>query len=130
MRPPCELVVRYVLPAFRSLIAKDLVENHRLSQLAAAKKLGTTQAAASYYPDAKRGDKIAKRLEWVPSIQSAAKQVARGIASEKFSFTDSTTKFCELCTTLRKSDVVCDLHHNCTALPENCNICPDMSAQR
>ena len=26
MRPPCEIVVKYVLPAFRSLVARELIE--------------------------------------------------------------------------------------------------------
>ena len=34
MRPPCELVVRYVLPTFRSLVAKELIEKYDLSQVA------------------------------------------------------------------------------------------------
>ncbi len=37
MRPPCEIVVRYVLPTFRSLVAKELIEKYSMSQQAAAK---------------------------------------------------------------------------------------------
>lgn len=123
MRPPCELVVQYVLPAFRSLVARELIENHHLSQTAAADRLGTTQAAVSYYIDAKRGDKIMKKLETVPAVRKVAQEVAEGIASGKFSFTDAMTKFCELCVALRNSDVICDMHHDRATLPEFCSVC-------
>ena len=49
MSLPCETVVRYVLPAFRSLVAKKLLEEYNFTQLEAARALGTTQAAISQY---------------------------------------------------------------------------------
>jgi len=127
MRPPCELVVRFLLPTFRSLVAKELVETHRLSQVVAAERLGTTQAAVSYYLYSKRGDKLMKHLESVPAIRSAAREVAESMADEKISLKDSMSKFCTLCIALRKSDVICDLHHDYAKLPESCRVCPDMS---
>lgn len=129
MRPPCEIVVRYVLPTFRSLVAKELIEKYSMSQQAAAKKLGTTQAAVSYYLYAKRGDKRMKQLESIPSVRLAASEVAKGIASENFSITDAMTVFCELCVSLRRKDAICDLHRDFTSMPENCEACPDI-AQR
>jgi len=107
MRPPCELVVRYVLPAFRSLVARELAENHHLSQMVVAERLGITQAAVSYYLDSKRGARTTKQLESVPSIR----KVAEGIATQRFSFTNAMSKFCELCIALRKSSFICDLQH-------------------
>jgi len=124
LRPPCELVVKYVLPTFRSLVAKELVSKYDFSQIAAAEKLGTTQATISYYLYSRRGDKRLKQLESIPSIQSAASEIALGIATEKLSPLDSMLTFCRLCTVLRNRDVVCDLHHTDVAsLPKDCNIC-------
>ncbi len=127
MRPPCELVVRYVLPTFRSLVAKELVEKHRFSQVDAAKKLGTTQAAISHYLYSKRGDKKMRQLETVPQVQSTASDVAQGIANEKVSASDAMLSFCKLCMALRNQDVICNLHRDFVSLPEPCNICSDMS---
>jgi len=45
----CETISKYMLPLFRSLIAKELINNYKLTQLETAKKLGTTQAAISQY---------------------------------------------------------------------------------
>lgn len=127
MRPPCEIVVRYVLPTFRSMVAKELIEKYSMSQQVAAKKLGTTQAAVSYYLYDKRGDKRMKQLEAIPSIRKAASKVAKGIASENFSMVDAMTVFCELCVSLRRKDAICDLHRDYTTLPSNCGACPDIA---
>ena len=123
LRPPCELVVRYVLPAFRSLVAKELVNRYHFSQKAAAEKLGTTQASISHYLYSKRGDKRMKELESVASIRSVVSEIAEGIATEKLASLDAMLSFCQLCTALRNQDVICDLHRDATFLPENCNIC-------
>jgi len=130
MRPPCELVVKHVLPAFRSLVARELVENHHLSQIVVAERMGTTQAAVSLYLDSKRGDKTMKQLVAVPTIRKMAHEVARGLATGKFSSADSMTKFCELCVALRKSNVICELHHDRMTLPESCNICPQVPSHK
>jgi len=127
MRPPCELVVRYVLPAFRSLVARELIEKYGFSQLAAAEKLGTTQAAISYYLDSKRGDKRIEKLGMVPSVKSAANEVAEGVANEKFSVIDAMVIFCRLCMALRKRDIICDFHRDFVSVPDQCRMCPDVS---
>ncbi len=123
MRPPCELVVKLVLPAFRSLVAKDLIEKYDFSQVAAAKKLGTTQAAISYYLYSKRGEKRMKQLEAMSSIRSVATEVASGIAAQSFSPFDAMLKFCELCKALRTKDLVCDMHKGYITVPATCDVC-------
>jgi len=127
MRTPCELVVKLVLPAFRSLVAKALIEKYHFSQVAAAQKLGTTQAAISHYLYSKRGDKRIKQLEAIPSIQSAADEIALGIATEKFSPFDAMLKFCGLCKDLRTQNLVCELHKNFLIVPESCDLCLDVA---
>jgi predicted transcriptional regulator len=92
-----------------------------------AERLGTTQAAVSNYLYAKRGDKIMKKLESVPSIRKAACEMAEGIATQQLSFVDALSKFCELCLAMRKSDIICELHHGQATLPEACNICPEVA---
>ena len=123
MRPPCELVVKRVLPAFRSLVAKMLVEKYHFSQVAAAEKLGTTQAAISHYLYSKRGDKRIKQLAAMPSVQAIADEVALGIANGRFSSFDAMVKFCELCKDLRTKNLVCDWHKDFITVPEPCDLC-------
>ena len=97
--------MRYVLPAFRSLVARELVEKHGFSQVATAKKLGTTQAAVSHYLRLKRGEKRLKELESIPIVQSTACEIAHGIATEK-PVIDTTLAFCRLCNALRKQGIL------------------------
>jgi len=68
-----------------------------------------------------------KQLESITSIRLAASKVAQGIASENFSVTNFMAVFCELCMSLRRKDAICDLHRELTALPSNCEACPDMA---
>lgn len=96
----------YVLPAFRSLVARELVEKHGFSQVATAKKLETTQAAVSHYLHLKRGEKRMKELQSIPIVQSTASEIAQGIATEKFSIIDTTLAFCRLCDALRKQGIL------------------------
>lgn len=54
-KPPCEMAVKFTLLAIRFLIARRLVEKYKFTQTLAAKALGTTQPAISYYIQSKRG---------------------------------------------------------------------------
>jgi predicted transcriptional regulator len=111
MRPPCEQVVRYVLPAIRSIVAKDLIKNHGFTQVAAAKKLGTTQAAISHYLYSKRGEKWINELRRNKAVMATVNDVTSGITEEKYESVHVVSKLCELCEALRSEDgssVLCD----------------------
>ncbi len=124
LRPPCEVVVRSVLPAFRSLVARSLIEDFNFSQVAAAKKLGTTQASISHYLYSKRGEKMVKQLEDSPSVRAIVNEIAEGIAADKISPLDAMLQFCRLCEALRSGDMICDWHKSCLDVPDTCNVCP------
>ena len=123
MRPPCEPIVQYVLPAFRCLVAKELVVKYKLSQVEIADKLGTTQAAISQYFSSKRGEKRMRAVQSVPKIRSAAKKLAKEIASGRASADDAMVHFCGLCLSLRKQGLVCDLHRERVLERGACNLC-------
>ena len=123
MRPPCEVVVRSVLPAFRSLVAKRLIEDFHFSQVKAAKKLGTTQASVSNYLYSKRGNKLVKQLENAPKVQKIVDELAQGIAEEKISPFDAMLQFCNLCEALRSEDLVNDWYKEITSNAKSCNAC-------
>jgi len=103
MYPPCETVGRYILPVFRSLVAKELIEKYNFTQLEAAEKLGTTQAAISQYIHSKRGYKGTAQFErTLPMIQVAASEIAKGIVTGKMNIDEVTLNFCKLCTSLQE----------------------------
>ncbi len=57
MKPLCEYMINEMLPGFRALVAKKLMEDHGLSQTEVAELLDTTQPAISQYRRQLRGKK-------------------------------------------------------------------------
>lgn len=106
------------------MVARSLIENFNFSQVAAAKKLGTTQASISHYLYSKRGEKMVKQLEASSDIRAMVAEIAGGIAAEKLSSFDAMLKFCKLCEALRSGKLLPDWHKTCLAFPEFCNVCP------
>lgn len=103
MYPLCEVVGRFVLPIFRSLVAKELIEKYNFTQVEAAEKLGTTQAAISQYIHSKRGFKNIGQFEGIlPTIESAAEEIARGIATGKMNADEVVLSFCKMCSSLQQ----------------------------
>nr|MDO8100685.1 thiamine-phosphate synthase family protein [Candidatus Njordarchaeota archaeon] len=123
MRPPCELVVKNYLPVIRSLIAKELVENHKLNQIQIARLLGITQPAVSNYLSLLRGE-LGKAYD-----QSDVREVSRKMASElvegKLSLSESIYTICKLCMKLKSGGITCSLHKE--SVPElsdeECKVC-------
>ncbi|MCW4044771.1 MAG: helix-turn-helix domain-containing protein [Candidatus Bathyarchaeota archaeon] len=98
MPTSCEKAVRYILPLYRAFLAKELIAKYNYTQVAAAKKLGTTQAAISQYVTSKRGHKrIPNSDEIAQLIQDAAAQTAERIANGKMNLEEFDQSFCELC---------------------------------
>ena len=108
MRPPCEEIVQQLLPAFRCLVAKELIEKHRLSQTEAARRLGTTQATISHYLASKRGFKDSERLRSMPGVMEAAVKVAKELVENQYSRQDFKSNFCKVCTALRGVKNLCE----------------------
>jgi predicted transcriptional regulator len=103
MDPQCEIIGKYVLPLFRSMLAKELVQKYKFSQTETAKKLGTTQAAVSQYLSSKRAYKGIERVEeYLPRIQAMAEETARKLVNREISARDVTPDFCGLCVTFCK----------------------------
>jgi uncharacterized protein len=107
MDPQCEIVGKYVLPIFRSMLAKELVQKHHLSQTEAAKRLGTTQAAVSQYLSSKRAYKGSEQVEqYLPKIQAMATETAQKLVNKEIASKDVTFDFCKLCVTFCTKDSV------------------------
>ncbi len=102
------MVARHLLPAFRSLIAKSLIEDHGFTQVAVAEKIGTTQAAISYYLSSKRGEKYVKQLQNDVHVKSKIKQIVDGLLAGTLSSEGVMNKICDLCTSLRTKNLEID----------------------
>ena len=71
--------VEKILPAVRSLLAKELINNHKVSKADVSKILGISPAAVTQYTTNKRGsyaDKLANNKEVPPIIASLAEHFA------------------------------------------------------
>ena len=103
MYPPCENVARFILPIYRSFVARELIEKYSYTQVEAAQKLGTTQAAISQYIHSKRGHRgIPYFEEILPIIQNAALETAKRIANEDVHTEEIIGSFCRLCVSFRE----------------------------
>jgi predicted transcriptional regulator len=100
----CESVARRILPLYRSFVAKELVKKYDYTQVQAARKLGTTQAAISQYLTSKRGHKkIQNYDEIAPLVQNAAAEVAERLTTTEMSPEEFGDSFCDLCKVLQKA---------------------------
>ena len=107
MPASCETVSKYILPLYRSFTARELIGKHHFTQVNAASKLGTTQAAISQYVTSKRGQKGVENYEEIaPAIQKAATLAAKRIAEGKMTNEDFNTSFCQLCNELRAENKI------------------------
>ncbi len=105
MSARCETIGKFVMPVFRSLVAKELVNTYHLTQVDAAKKLGTTQAAISQYLTSKRAIKGSEQfVALLPKIQAKAKDTAERLVKNEVSWKNVTADFCKLCLTFCKED--------------------------
>ncbi|MFQ5832526.1 MAG: transcriptional regulator [Candidatus Thorarchaeota archaeon] len=125
MRPPGESIATIVLPAFRSLVTRELVERLILSQVEAARRLGITQAAISQYLNQKGGSHLAGELESVPVTRSAVLKLAENIAAAPSTPVEDMMVICNVCEVLRTQRMACSLHHEAMDLPDDCRVCLD-----
>jgi predicted transcriptional regulator len=101
MNPRCEAIGKYVVPLFRSLVAKELISTYKLTQVEAAQRLGTTQAAISQYINSKRANKgMGQFGDVVPKIQVMANETAKRLANKEIRGDEVTADFCKLCSSL------------------------------
>jgi predicted transcriptional regulator len=101
----CETVGRYVLPVFRSLIAEELVRTYNLTQVEAAKRLGTTQAAISQYLNSKRASKSTEQCKaMLPRIKAMALETAKRLANKEISADDVAADLCKLCAVRKEEE--------------------------
>src|SRR3989337_3179688 len=101
MTPRCETIGKYVLPLFRSLVAKELINSYNLTQVEVAKKLGTTQAAISQYLNSKRALKSTEQFrDILPKIKVMAHDTAKRLAHKEIGADGVAMAVCKLCSIL------------------------------
>ncbi|MCD6164185.1 MAG: winged helix-turn-helix transcriptional regulator [Candidatus Odinarchaeota archaeon] len=127
MKPPCEIVVRIILPRIRSMIVNQLFNKYGLTQQEIARRLGLTQPAVSYYLSEKRGlkgENLLKKRE----VREAVEKIAKGIAENTMNKLDTLVEMCRLCKTLRASKkFICEIYKQTGGFPEICDVCDEIT---
>ncbi len=121
MKPPCELVVRELLPFLRAAVVRELSESYNMKQTDIAQALGITQASVSQYLNVERAKEIKFSIE---GFNEAVKKIADALASKKTSRTGVLHSMCELCSKMRKSEEFCHVHQDMLNI-EQCDICKE-----
>jgi len=94
----CETEGKYLVSIFRSLVAKELVNVHKLNQVEAAQKIGATQAAVSQYICSKRANVASKQCnDALPKIQALASKAAQRLAKGETNWKQVSLDFCKAC---------------------------------
>ena len=108
MTIPCELAVKSIIPAFRALVAKELIESYQLKQESVADLLGITQAAVSQYTRSVRGRAL--NLDDIEEIGVIVKELAAALSMSSLTLKEINQRFCEACRIAREARIICDLH--------------------
>jgi len=118
MRPPCEIVVWYVIPTIRSELAKELL-HLGMKQKEISELLDITQPAVSQYISDKRGHGI----KFNDETQLLIKDFAKGLLDGKYTQRDIIPHFCEICRKIKTDEILCQLHQEKGNMPTDCDAC-------
>lgn len=98
---PCEKVVREHLPAIKSALAKNLVDNG-MTQVQVSKLLGTTEATISHYMKGERGQALLGQF-----ILDEIALLAHKISNREITPNLISKEVCEICQKVRSTCAVC-----------------------
>ncbi|MDD2644501.1 MAG: transcriptional regulator [Methanobacteriaceae archaeon] len=118
MKPPCEMVVWYVIPAIRSELAKDLLtlgmKQKKISEL-----MDITQPAVSQYITDKRGSGI----EFSDEVNNLIQSFAQDLYDENATKYDIIPRTCNICKKIKAEDILCQIHKTKSDVNWECHAC-------
>ena len=108
MKVPCEVAMWYVLPFIRRSLAFSLINDLKMSQTQAAKKLGVTDAAISQYLSKKRAPGEIKNERVKKEVLKSAKILQKNDDEEIL-----MREICRLCRLVNDEGLAIKLHREC-----------------
>jgi predicted transcriptional regulator len=123
MKPPCIIVVRYVLPALRALIARELIEKHGLSRVRAAEKMELTPAAITQYLKKVRGETAVQLVESSDEAVKIVSEMASNLAKGEASVYDVLQNICKICQIMRSKGLLCEMHKEILPALKKSEVC-------
>ncbi|WP_297824580.1 transcriptional regulator [uncultured Methanobrevibacter sp.] len=124
MKPPCEIVVWYVIPAIRSELAKELL-NLGMKQKDVSELMDITQPAVSQYITDKRGSGIKLNDD----VRAMIKQFARELSEGEATKADLISRTCTICKNVKTMDVLKQLNIDKSELGDDCQTCLGSQAE-
>ncbi len=118
MKPPCEIVVWYVIPSIRSKLAKELL-SQGMKQKKISELLDITQPAVSQYISDKRGHE----LDFNEEVEETIKKLANDMVTGSTKPNELIPRLCGICQMIKTDEIICQLHKEKVDLPEDCNFC-------
>ena len=108
----CETEGKYLVSVFRSLVAKELLNIHHLTQVEVAKKIGATQASVSNYLNSKRANVNIPQCKGIlPKIQKIANTAAKNLAKGETNWKQVSLDFCKACSKCFKDEIELTADH-------------------
>lgn len=124
MKPPCVVVVKYLLPAIRLLVTKELIEKYKMRKIDVSEKMELTPAAITQYFKGERGaimvQEIAQSKDAMELISELVELLAK---TEEVPSDRIIEKICKICSNVRHEKVICKLHQKDMPGLEECK-CP------
>jgi predicted transcriptional regulator len=118
VRPPCEIIVWYVIPSIRSELAKELLKLG-MKQKGISALLDITQPAVSQYISDKRGHGI----KFDEKTQNMIQIFARELMEQRLEQVDIIRRMCGICQNIKAEEIVCGLHKEKDKISVSCNAC-------
>lgn len=118
MKPPCEIVVWYVIPAIRSELAKELL-NLGMKQKDVSELMDITQPAVSQYITDKRGSGVKLPEDVRNMVKNFARELSEGTADKS----DLISRVCVICKHVKTEDVIDQLGIDKSKLNSDCQSC-------
>ena len=109
---PAEIESQWLIPAARSIIARELVKKYNFSQEDVAAILGITQPAVSNYVSGNRGNnRIIRKLRRDDKIMQFVYDITDSL-SKNYAFTPyCMSKYIEMFNYAKSSLLICKIHH-------------------
>nr|MDO8098548.1 hypothetical protein [Candidatus Njordarchaeota archaeon] len=125
MKPPCMIVVQYVLPTVRALVMTDLIQQHGMRRIDASRKMELTPAAITQYMKGERGKAFTKQLLKSKKTMKIISELAKSLAKHDIPSDNMINRLCEVCNTIRAEGMICGLHkEESPSLKESaCDVC-------
>jgi len=123
MKPPCMIVVQYILPALRVAISRQLVNELGLKKSDAAKKMDVTPAAITQYLNKSRGDKAINVIESSERISELITDLARDLAENENPSDIQLLKLCRTCQAIKSEGLICELHKEAMPSLQKLGVC-------